>query len=180
MQLSALPRRTSSVLLASLALVFTSSCNEPVAPTPVPQGNQVVNVNVNVGTVAPSPNPSPSAGPGGCTPGVVEFVRVGPFGYDGCPGAPPANSSGLLPAGCVAHVTATPKDRNGLDVPASLHGTQVVWSVVVGSDRITVTEDPTQNFNRNVQKTPSSAPGEFSLQATVCGVTGAWNGRTTL
>ncbi len=165
------------ILLSMAGLLVSCGPQSPTAPTP--QGNQVVNVIVNVGTTQPSPSPSPSPAAGACVPGVVEFVRVNPFGYDGCPSSPPANSSGLLPAGCTAHVTATPKDRNGTDVPASIHGTQIIWSTVLGADRITVTDDPTQPFNKNVQKVASSAPGEFSLQATICGITGAWNGRTT-
>jgi hypothetical protein len=170
-----------ALLLLCLAGLLVS-CDQPTAPTPIPQGNQVTNVNVNVGVTQPSPSPSASPAAGACVPGIVEFLRVNPFGYDGCPGGPPpnANNSGLLPAGCTVHVTATPKDRNGVDVPASIHGTQIIWHVFLGAERSAVTDDPLQSFNKNVQKTTGSAPGEFSLQATICGITGAWNGRTTL
>lgn len=170
--------RSIRYLAILAALLATVACDEKVA-SPTPQGNQTQIVTVIVGS-QPSPNASPSPGSGSCTPGVVEFVRVNPFGYDGCPGTPPPNSSGLLPAGCTARVTATPKDRNGADVPASLHGQNIIWAVTIGADKILVTDDPEQPFNKNVQMRSGSAPGEFQLTATVCSVTGAWNGRTVV
>lgn len=120
-----------------------------------------------------SPATGASPDPAGCT-AAVKSVRVNPFGYDDCPGNKPSNSSGLLPLGCVARVTATPKDALGKDVPASVHGQAIAWSVMLGSNHIQVTDDPEEGFNKNVRGT---SEGEFSLAAQVCGVTGSWNGR---
>jgi len=164
--------------LAIASLALTMGCDEPVPPT-APTIPNITNVNINNIGTQPGPNPSPSPGTGQCVREAIDSVRVNPFGYQNCPTAPPNNSSGLLPFGCTARVTATPKDRAGVDVPASLHGTQITWSVAIGADRIVVTDDPEQPFNKNVRMRDGSAPGEFRLEATVCTVTGAWNGRTT-
>lgn len=112
------------------------------------------------------------------TPGcsaAVKSVRVNPFGYDVPDGVTkPANSSGLLPVGATALVTATPKDQTNKDVPDVVHGPGISWSLVFGGSHVEVTDDPTQPFNKRVR---GLSVGEFQLTATVCGVTGAWNGR---
>jgi hypothetical protein len=112
------------------------------------------------------------------TPGcsaAVKSVRVNPFGYDVPDGVEkPANSSGLLPVGATALVTATPKDQTNKDVPDVVHGPGISWSLVFGGSHVEVTDDPTQPFNKRVR---GLSVGEFQLTATVCGVTGAWNGR---
>lgn len=133
--------------------------------------------NNNTPTQLPTPGASPSPSPGSC-PGaaLVDHVRVNPFGYDCGGNQAPPNSSGLLPMGCIAAVTATPKDAQGNDVPSDLHGPNITWSVTIGGSYIQVTDDPLQPFNKNVRAV--SAPGEFQLMATVCGKSGAWNGRT--
>lgn len=114
---------------------------------------------------------------GPSTPGceaAVRSVRVNPFGYDCDDSDSPNNSSGLLPLGCVARVTATPKDQTGRDVPDTVHGPNISWAVTFGGSHVEVVDDPSQPFNKNVR---AVSVGEFSLSATVCGVTGAWNGR---
>lgn len=162
-------------LMAVVVIVATVACIElPGSNTTV-----ITNTNTNNQGNQPSPGASPSPGAGGSCPGasLIAKVRVNPFGME-CPeGTPkPNNSSGLLPVGCTAAVTATPKDQFGTDVPAELHGPDITWRIVSGSQYIQVTPDPNQDFNRNV--TGLSAPGEFILEATVCGKAGAWEGRT--
>lgn len=156
-------------LIVALSLAVLAACNTY---------NLTTNTNTN-GQPGGSASPSPGPGSGGSCPGaaLIASIRVNPFGYD-CPSGvtKPNNSSGLLPVGCTAAVTATPKDAAGVDVPASLHGTDIAWSVVSGGIYIEVTSDPNQTFNKNVKGL--SAPGEFNLQATVCGKSGAWVGRT--
>jgi hypothetical protein len=143
-----------------------------------PGDSTIVNTATNAVTQpSPVPSGSPSPGTTGC-PGaaVVASIRVNPFGYD-CPsGTPPNNSSGLLPVGCTAAVTATPKDIRGVDVPAELHGPDITWAILAGAQFIQVTDDPNERFNKNVLGV--SAPGEFVLQASLCGKSGAWVGRT--
>lgn len=117
-------------------------------------------------------NPSGPSTPG-CE-AAVKSVRVNPFGYDCEDTDAPNNSSGLLPLGCTARVTATPKDATGRDVPDTVHGPNIGWAVSFGGSHIEVVDDPSQAFNKNVR---AVSVGEFSLTATVCGVSGAWNGR---
>jgi hypothetical protein len=126
----------------------------------------------------PSSGGSPSPGASPTSPGceaAVKSVRVNPFGYSCDDGVDkPANSSGLLPLGCTAHVTATPKDQTGKDVPDTVHGPIAGWSVSFGGSHVEVTPDPNQPFNVNVRAT---SVGEFSLETSVCNVRGAWAGR---
>lgn len=117
-------------------------------------------------------NPSGPSAPG-CE-AMVKSIRVNPFGYDCNDVDAPNNSSGLLPLGCTARVTATPKDATGRDVPDTVHGPNISWAITFGGSHIEVVDDPSQAFNKNVR---AVSLGEFSLQATVCGITGAWNGR---
>lgn len=110
----------------------------------------------------------------GCS-AAVKSVRVNPFGYDVPDGVEkPANSSGLLPVGAVAHTTATPKGPDGRDVPDTIHGPGITWSVTYGGSHIEVTDDPSQPFNKHIK---GLSVGEFQVTATVCSVTGAWTGR---
>jgi hypothetical protein len=143
----------------------------------LPGSSTIINTATNNNAPPPTPGASPSPAAGSC-PGaaLVDHVRVNPFGYDCSGNQAPPNSSGLLPMGCIAAVTATPKDAQGNDVPSDLHGPSITWSVTIGGSYIQVTDDPLQPFNKNVRAV--SAPGEFQLAATVCGKTGAWNGRT--
>lgn len=160
-----------------LCLISFAACTLPGGGDETTIVNTATNNNsVPTGPAMPAASPSPA--PGTClAPELIDSVRVNPFGYD-CPdGVPkPTNSSGLLPMGCIAAVTATPKKADGTDVPAELHGTAISWSIPIGAQYVQVTDDPIQPFNKNV--TAVSAPGEFQLAATVCGKTGAWNGRT--
>lgn len=121
-------------------------------------------------------NPNGPSAP--TTPGceaAVKSVRVNPFGYDVPDGvARPANSSGLLPIGAVAHTTATPKDASGRDVPDTVHGPNISWAVTFGGSHIEVTDDPSQPFNKHIR---GLSVGEFQVTATVCGVSGSWTGR---
>lgn len=163
-------RSSIAVLLAVVSLSFACDEAPPTAPN-------ITNINQNTVILNPgSPDASPSPG-GQCVREAVDSVRVNPFGYEGCPGQRPSNSSGLLPAGCTARVTATPKGPTGQDTPSSLHGTQIVWSVTSGAALIEVTDNPEQPFNKNVRARQGVTSGEFQLTATVCGVTGGWNGR---
>lgn len=125
-----------------------------------------------------SQNGGGGVGPSGpSAPGceaMVKTVRVNPFGYDCEDADAPNNSSGLLPLTCTARVTATPKDATGRDVPDTVHGPNITWSLPFGGSHVEVNDDPSQPFNKNVR---AVSVGEFSIEATVCGVVGRWNGR---
>ena len=159
---------------ALAALLLAVACYPPTVPTPVPP---TITLNcIGNSCNGPSPAPSPSPGAEACA-AAIDSIRVNPFGYECDPGvSKPANNSGLLPMGCTAAVTATPKDKAGKDVPAEVHGSGITWSVVLGASHVEVTDWPAEPFNKNAR---AVSPGEFSLSATVCGHTGAWNGRVT-
>jgi hypothetical protein len=157
------------VAIAALALV---ACGDTYNG-----GDNITNNNF-LGGGQPSASPSPG-GSGSCpVSGVIASIRVSPFGYQCQAGVPvPNNSSGTLPAGCTAIVTATPKDATGRDVPDNVHGPNIVWATEIGAALLNVDDFPGQAFNKNVTPATGVTSGEFRLAATVCGVTGAWNGR---
>jgi hypothetical protein len=170
------PKTARGIVLLALALAaLACDLNLPGSSTTI-NTNTATNTNGQNPTASPSPSPAPGSCAGAA---IINTVRVNPFGYD-CPaGIPkPSNSSGLLPVGCTAAVTATPKDFAGNDVPAELHGTEILWVVETGGQFIQVTSDPNEAFNKNVLGV--AGPGEFVLAATVCGKRGAWVGRTTV
>ncbi len=76
---------------------------------------------------------------------------------------------------CSGIVTATPKDANGVNTPASIHGEDVTWKLRSGGEFVSVYPALDGNiFNYIVQ---AKAVGSFSLCATVRGVEGCLNGR---
>ena len=138
-------------------------------------GDVITNNNI---TAPPTTTPSPG-GPTGCpVAGVIDSIRVNPFGYRCTSGPTPNNSSGTLPANCQADVTATPKDAAGNDVPAAVHGQGIRWSVPIGASLIFV-DDGVQPFNKAVSVRPGVTSGEFQLSAELCGKQGSWNARVT-
>lgn len=155
-------------LLCVLSFVCLSACGDNYIG-----GDTITNNNF-----LPTPTTSLPPGSGSCpVQGVIDSIRVSPFGYRCNPGVPtPSNGSGTLPAGCIARVTATPKDATGNDVPAAVHGQGIVWSTVIGASLIDVT-DSENVFNKNVSPRAGVTSGEFQLAASLCGVLGAWNGR---
>jgi hypothetical protein len=86
----------------------------------------------------------------------------------------PRNGERILPRGCRGYVTATPKQANGDDVPAAVHGPNIEWFVLTGDDIIDV-QAPTfaSDFNKDIV---GVRPGAFGLCATVRGVTGCLMG----
>jgi hypothetical protein len=104
----------------------------------------------------------------------ISYIRVAFFGID-CPAgvvAPP-QQYGRLPLGCVGYLTATPKDRSGLNVPSFIHGPDITWELRAGEDKVAPrpVEVP---FNYVLV---SRDIGNFSFCATVKGVTGCLEGR---
>lgn len=104
------------------------------------------------------------------------YVRTAFFGFKCDPGiTPPPPASGELLVVCSGIVTATPKDANGVNTPASIHGEDVTWKLRSGGDFVSVYPALDGNiFNYIVQ---AKAVGSFSLCATVRGVEGCLNGR---
>ena len=124
---------------------------------------------------APTPAPAPTAAPA-INPGSIYDIRVAFFGITCGKGNPvPNNGWKKLPKGCRGFVTATPKRRDGSDVPAAEHGPDIDWSMLYGSEFVRV-EDPTfeSDFNKDLV---GEKVGNFGLCATVKGVTGCLNGQ---
>jgi hypothetical protein len=110
---------------------------------------------------------------------LVAFVRTAFFAFE-CPAGvvAPRPNEGLLPLGCDGYVTASPKQKNGDDVPAWIHGPGVEWELRSGSDVVEVEPDWrfANPFNKFLR--PTGQVGSFTLCATALGKTGCLNGRT--
>lgn len=165
-------RKLSVAAVLAVAVLALVACGDTYNG-----GDNITNNNFLGGS--PTASPSPGGAGGGCpVSGVIDSIRVSPFGYQ-CPAGTtvPVNSSGVLPAGCTAIVTATPKDPTGRDVPDNVHGPNIAWSTPIGASLINVDDFAGQPFNKNVSARTGVTSGEFRLEATVCGETGAWTGR---
>lgn len=104
------------------------------------------------------------------------YVRTAFFGFKCEPGiVTPIPAAGELLVVCSGIVTATPKDSNGVNTPASLHGNDISWRLRSGDAAVAVYPALDGNiFNYIVQ---AKAVGAFSLCATVRGIEGCLNGR---
>jgi hypothetical protein len=82
----------------------------------------------------------------------------------------PKNGADQLPIGCRGFLTATPKQSNNLDVPRHIVGTDIVWSLEQGRDKIIVHDYPDGNpFNKIL--VPQNV-GHYQICATSNGVLG--------
>ena len=180
--------------LAFAVSVLSAGCQTivedlPTRPEPVTVNPIVVVIPIgNPGNPTPAtPAPTPAATPAPATPtpaptaapapnrGPIDSIRVGFFGISCKNGKPtPRNGERRLPVGCTGYVTATPKDKNNIDVPASVHGPNISWNLMWG-DRSVEVKKPTfaSDFNKDLL---GLRPGEFSLCATVKGVEGCLHG----
>jgi hypothetical protein len=101
----------------------------------------------------------------------IAYVRVHFYSVDCEPGIEtPRNGADQLPVGCRGLVTATPKQKNNLDVPPHIVGAEIAWSLEQGKDKVIVHDYPGGNaFNKIL--VPQNL-GHYQLCATVHGVTG--------
>lgn len=105
---------------------------------------------------------------------VIDHIRVSFFGIACIPGiTPPRNNERLLLMGCSGNVTATPKDRDGHDVDARIHGSRIDWTLEQEINVVEMHEYPGVTFNKTL--TARNA-GHFKLCATVKGVEGCLDG----
>lgn len=105
---------------------------------------------------------------------LIDHVRVGFFSVrciDGVP--PPRNGENLLLMGCSGFVTASPKNKNGDDIDARIHGERIDWTLEQEHVAVRVEDYTGVAFNKMVH---AVEPGHFKLCATVKGVTGCLNG----
>jgi hypothetical protein len=79
-----------------------------------------------------------------------------------------------VPVGCALIVTATPKDKNLVDVDPRLHGPDIKWDVPTGEFRIKVEDYPGVAFNKKVIGLEA---GDFAICAEVKSVAGCLNAK---
>jgi hypothetical protein len=80
----------------------------------------------------------------------IAYVRVHFYSVD-CPDGmtAPRNGADELPLGCRGFLTATPKQRNNLDVPVHIVANDITWWMAKGADKIEVHDYPDHNdFNK--------------------------------
>lgn len=111
---------------------------------------------------------------------LIARVRVAFWGFDCDPGVVvPVRLARELPRGCDGSVTATPKDKDGVDVPLAVHGPDIVWELRRGADLVDVLPDERFPNPFNVVLRPKGPLGAFHVCATVQGVEGCLAGTTT-
>lgn len=113
-----------ALVIVSLA-AWGCQIGDTVGPT------QEVEVTITQPTPSPTPTPVATPSPGSSAIPAGSYVRVGMFACS-CPAARTcsSNSAATLQVGCTAELTATPKGPDGTDLPSSVHGPSVAWSVV--------------------------------------------------
>ena len=166
-------------LAAALGMAGCQTLTEEAPSQPTPVATEPATTAPVVVTPAPSPTPAPTPAPTptpAVNPGSIDSIRVAFFGITCGKGNPvPNNGWKLLPKGCRGFVTATPKRKDGTDVPAKEHGPDIDWSVLYGDQFVRV-DPPTfeSDFNKDVV---GLQVGGFGLCATVKGVTGCLAGQ---
>jgi hypothetical protein len=101
----------------------------------------------------------------------IAYVRVHFYSVN-CPDGmtAPRNGADELPLGCRGFLTATPKQRNNLDVPVHIVANDITWWTAKGADKIEVHDYPDHNdFNKIL--VPRSV-GAYQICASSHGVVG--------
>lgn len=165
-----MPARSGPLSPTAPIVIVVPISNPAVAPTTPAPAPGPTPAPAPTATPAPAPTavPAPDRGP-------IDSVRVGFFGISCKNGkTAPRNGERRLPVGCTGYVTATPKDKNNVDVPLSVHGPDIDWDLMWGDGTVDV-RPPTfaNDFNKDLF---GIRPGEFSLCATVKGVEGCLHG----
>ena len=105
---------------------------------------------------------------------LIDHIRVGFFGIACIPGIEvPRNGERLLYMGCTGNVTASPKDRDGDDIDARIHGDRIDWTLEQEINVVEMNDYPGVPFNKML--TARNA-GHFKLCAIVKGVKGCLDG----
>jgi hypothetical protein len=100
----------------------------------------------------------------------IAYVRVHFFGItceDGI--TAPRNGENVLPIGCRGAVTATPKQRNNVDVPRHIVGSDIAWRLEQSGEVVAIHDDRANAFNKTAV---GLNPGRYTLCATVHGIEG--------
>ena len=104
---------------------------------------------------------------------VIAYIKISFFGYSCDPGiVPPPFADRKLPIGCLGYITATPKDKDGKDVDARIHGDNITWLLEDGKGVVDTHHVDGQPFNWTLQPLRL---GGFSFCATLQGVHSCFN-----
>jgi hypothetical protein len=105
---------------------------------------------------------------------LIDHVRVGFFSIRCITGVtPPRNGEKLLLMGCSGFVTASPKDKDGNDIDARIHGDRIDWTLEQEIPIVRMDEYEGVPFNKTLT---AQNPGHFKLCAIVKGVKGCLDG----
>ena len=105
---------------------------------------------------------------------LIDHVRVGFFSVRCIDGVtPPRNGENLLLMGCSGFVTASPKNKDGDDIDARIHGDRIDWTLEQEDPACAMEDYTGVTFNKTLHATE---PGHFTLCATVKGVKGCLDG----
>ena len=145
--------------VCGVALLFVvAACDFNLGDTVGPSQTQNVVVDQSGGQDANAQLPTDGVLPEGST------IAISIFDQTCDSGTPP---SGKIGVGCVATLTATPKDGNGVPLDAAVHGPDISWSVVSGAASVIVT-DHENPFNKVVR---GVSPGLVTFEVRVKDVT---------
>lgn len=139
------PRKVAMVGAALFLGLALMGCRgeSPTAPDIT-----IVNQNTNTQN-SPNPTGSPSSTPGaGDTLPAGSSIRVGFFGISCQSGTPPRNGQGILPIGCQADATCTPKGPTGIDLDISVTGPEASWQIDVGAANVDMVLADGNPYNR--------------------------------
>jgi hypothetical protein len=95
---------------------------------------------------------------------IINRVRVGFYSMRCGNRTTPGLNSGLIPVGCTAMVTASPKDIHDDDIPGRLHGPDIAWDLRQDGLIVDIYDIPENAFNKNLE---AFSLGPFRLCATV-------------
>jgi hypothetical protein len=139
-----MPSRPSAVKVPATVPVVT-------IPVPVPTPPAATPTPAATPAPAPAATPAPQATPA-VDPGIIDSVRVGFFGFKCTDGQiVPHNGWGQLPKGCTGYLTATPKKKDGSDVPPKDHGPDIAWNLRAGQGIVDVLPPTFPNdFNKDL------------------------------
>ncbi len=109
---------------------------------------------------------------------LIAYVRTHLWSYECLSGiTPPTPGERKIPLGCDGRVTATPKLRDGRDVPARIHGPNVAWELREGHEVGALEVDPRFPDNPfDKVFVTSGKTGPFYVCATVLGKEGCLGG----
>ncbi len=105
---------------------------------------------------------------------VIAYVRVSFFSFRCEEGiTPPRNGEDKLPVGCTGYITASPKNKDNIDLDERLVGNKIDWTLTQEGEHVRINDFEGQPFNKIAV---GINPGHYVLCATVKGIEGCQYG----